>query len=213
MSVNWEAFVPDLIVGVVTGGVVGLVLLAYERRSGKRRRRDEARAVGLRLVHPLLLALQRPTYTTTYSGVLPLPAKLTRALDLIEASDLDALHDIEPTELTRRIRKFRSCMWDLRADAEDLDQAISRWGRLHARDADEVEYGMAIILGASGSYLSETFPESGVRERLSGAAGRMQDNRVVKKHARKYRKARARVERATEDLLGELVERIKTDGH
>lgn len=212
MSVNWETFIPDLIVGVVTGGVVGLVLLGYERRSGKRRRREEARAVGLRLVHPLLLALQRPTYTNSYSGILPLPAKLTRALDLVEASELDALHDIEPTELTRRIRKFRSCMWDFRADAEDLDQAISRWGRLHAGSPDEVEYGIAKILGAPASYLAEAYPEPGARERLSVAAAHMQENRVVKKHARKYRKAQSRVERATEELLVELVERIKAGG-
>ncbi|TCJ28748.1 hypothetical protein E0W80_04410 [Microbacterium sp. PI-1] len=38
---NWDSFVPDLIVGIATGGLVGLVVLGAERRiSGRARRRE-----------------------------------------------------------------------------------------------------------------------------------------------------------------------------
>lgn len=177
---NWETFVPDLIVGVVTGAVVGLVVLGYERLSAARRRREDARTTSLRIVHPLLLALQRPIYVWNYSSVLPLPQRWARALELVEASDLDSWHHVAPTDLTRVLLRFRSRLWDLRADAEDLIAAVDRWDRLQARDPKEVEYGLALILEGSGSVSGRGFPRQvGARgvAQWSGASGGEQDGK------------------------------------
>lgn len=208
-AINWSSFIPDLIVGVVTGAVVGLALYIYESKTSERRRREEARAVSRRIVQPMLLVLQRPDFEHEYQRLTPLPRKLVRAIGLIEGSDLDHWHDIEPTDLTRRLLRFRSAAWDLREDAQDLEEAIRRWARLHAEHERSAEYATALVLDAPHQYLHEAFPDEHKRADIATEAESLIASHFVKLHARKYRKASGRVERAKESLIEVLVEHIR----
>ena len=100
---SWATFVPDLIVGVLTGAVVGAAFYAYERGAEGRRQRHDARVVSSRIVQPLLLVLQRPEHLSSYESVVPIPRKLVRALSIVEQADVDLWHETSPSELTKRL--------------------------------------------------------------------------------------------------------------
>lgn len=209
LAANWSTFIPDLIVGVVTGAVVGLAFYVYESKSAETRRRDEARAVSRRIVQPLLLVLQRPDFEREYQRITPLPRKFVRAIDVIEGSDLDHWHDIAPNDLTSRLLRFRSAAWDLREDAHDLDEAIRRWARLHAHHDRTAEYATAKVLDAPRQYIHEAFPDENELAEVASETEGLLASHFVKLHARKYRKAYGRVERAKESLIGVLIEHIR----
>ena len=85
---SFATFLPDLIVGLATGVVVGAVIIGDERWLATKRDSAEASRHAARLVHPLLLAVQR-LEEPNYESVLPLPRRIDRALTLVEKSDLD----------------------------------------------------------------------------------------------------------------------------
>lgn len=189
--------------------VVGLVLLMVERRVAEGRRRVEVRLRRRRIVQPLLLVLQRPEYARNFDTVSPINRKWQRALSIIEGSELDSWHELEPTDLTSALLRFRSAIWDLREDADDLGQAIARWRAIHERVEGASEFATARILGANEQYLRERFPTARVASPVVVDSDRMRENRLVKRHERKHRKAARRVDRMAGVVLDELVELIR----
>jgi hypothetical protein len=206
---SFDTFVPDLIVGLATGLAVGAVFIVYERYLTGRRDSAEAQAHSSRLVHPLLLTLQRLEEEPNYERVVPLPRRIERALALVEASDLDRWRHLTDSLLVTRLFEFRDAAWDLREDAQDLDVAIRRWQRLHEMTPGTAEYGTAELLNAPPQYLTEVFPDAAQRRALRQAAEEFKANRLVKKHARHYRKAHVRTERELDALREVLAAEIR----
>ncbi|MER6975138.1 hypothetical protein ABT304_29030 [Nocardioides sp. NPDC000445] len=209
MLSNWSSFVPDLIVGAVTGSLVALALYIFERRAATERRKAEARAVSRRLVHPLLMVLQRPRLLEDYTSIVPIPKKSKRALELIENADLDLWHEIAASDLTANLWRFRSALWDLETDAENLHDAVRRWSAIHSQNSDTANYATAKLLGAPRQYLEENFADPATRPIIEGEAKRLLGSKFVKKHAAAYRRARGRVERAQESLVQVLIIEIR----
>lgn len=208
-DMSFETFIPDLIVGLVTGVVVGAVFILYERSLGTKREAAEANRHAARLVHPLLLTIQR-LEEPNYESVLPLPRRIDRALALVEASDLDRWNELTDSSLVTGLLEFRDAAWDLREDAHDLHVAIERWQRLHETTPGTVEYGTALLLNAPDQYLVELAPSSDQRRALREGADEFRANRLVKKHARHFRKALDRTRRVLDELQTELVAEIRT---
>lgn len=205
---SFATFVPDLIVGLLTGVVVGAVFIAYERTLTARREATEIRVHSTRLVQPLLLAVQR-LEEPRYESPLQLPRRIDRALALVEASDLDRWNELADTPLIRALFEFRDAAWDLREDAYDLDVAIQRWQRLHETVPGTVAYGTAQLLEAPRQYLRELVPDVDARQELEEAAAAFRESRLVKRHARHFRKGRARTQRALDALHEVLVTEIR----
>jgi hypothetical protein len=206
---DWSTFVPDLVVGAVTGGLVGLALYIFERRTATASRKAEARAVSRRLVHPLLIVLQRPRLLEDYTSIVPLPSKPRRALEMLEAADVDLWHETAPTTLTDNLQRFRSALWDLETDAGNLRDAVQRWSAIHAEDERVAKYATAEILGAPRQYLDQTFGDPLARASIEREAQRLLGSKFVKKHAAAYRGALNRVERAQESLVAVLIDEIR----
>lgn len=207
---SFETFVPDLLVGVLTGIAVGVVFILYERSMASKRTEEEARLHSSRLVHPLLLAVQRLD-EPNYESVSSLPRRVERALTLVEASDLDRWHELAESPLIVNLLKFRGAAWDLREDARDLEVAIQRWKRLHETMPGTAEFGTAELLGAPIQYLVELAPDKDRRRALSEQAQTFRDSKLVKKHARHYRKGLARTGRALDSLQVELVSAVRAE--
>jgi hypothetical protein len=207
---SFETFGPDLLVGLLTGVVVGAVIIFYERSLAAKREAREAQSQASRLVHPLLLAIQRLEADPDYDKVVPLPRRIDRALKLVEGSDLDRWRELSDSALVTRLYEFRDAGWDLREDAHDLDVAIQRWKRLHQTVDGTVEYGTAEILGAGTQYLVEAFPESEQRQTLAREAENFHAHRLVKKHTRHYRKAMSKTEGELGALHSALTSEIRS---
>lgn len=205
---SFATFWPDLIVGLATGVVVGAVFIAYERSLAARREAAEIRSHSTRLVQPLLLAIQR-LEEPSYESVLPLPRRIDRALALVEASDLDRWNELADTSLIKALFEFRDAAWDLREDAHDLDVAIQRWQRLHETVPGTIEYGTAQLLDAPSQYLVGLVPDREERQKLGESAEAFRESRLVKKHARHFRKGMARTQRALDALQEGLVAEIR----
>lgn len=84
---NWESFVPDLIVGLMTGGIVGLIVLGAERRIAARARRVEvSNAQGAVVDRGRTLLQHRISFTKKGQPALqPNASQLDRLRELVIA--------------------------------------------------------------------------------------------------------------------------------
>jgi hypothetical protein len=89
-----------------------------------------------------------------FSTITPINRKLLRALEIVEGSDLDYWHALDPADLTTALLRFRNAAWDLREDADDLEKAIRRWVTIHKPQDDAARYAIAEILDAPPQYMS-----------------------------------------------------------
>lgn len=201
--------IPDLIVALVTGVAVGVAILIVERMSASRAEKRKLEQLGTRLVHPLLLVLQRPVYFPRYDRIGELQKKQREALKILEDPDLDDWHETSPTPLSKALVKYRNALRDQRHDREDLAQSIRDWERIHGKELNIVDYSEACLLDAHEQALRDLFPDKAERQRLEIEFQKVREHGHVKLHARAFRGALARSERAQRDAHNELVARIK----
>ncbi|MHA7264109.1 hypothetical protein ACX80W_13000 [Arthrobacter sp. TMN-37] len=206
---DWSTVIPDLIVALVTGVAVGVAILIVERMSAVKAEKRKLEQLGTRLVHPLLLVLQRPVYFPRFDQIGELEKKQREALNILEDPDLDDWHDTSPTPLTKALVKYRNALRDQRHDREDLAQTIRDWERLHGREPKIVEYSEARLLDANEQALRDLFPDKAERLRLEVEFLKVREHGHVKSHGRAFRGARSRSDRAQRDAHNELVERMK----
>lgn len=208
-SPDWSAMIPDLIVAVVTGVAVGVTILFAERLSASKAEKRRLERIGTRLVHPLLLIVQRPEHFPRFDHIGKLTKKQSEALDILEDRDLDDWHEATPTPLTRALVKYRNALRDQRHDREDLAQALRDWGRMHSKEQRVVEYSEARLLDANQEVIRDLFPDKVERQCLESEFEKVREHGHVKRHARAFRGARARSERAQGIANTELVARMK----
>jgi hypothetical protein len=201
--------IPDLIVALVTGVSVGVAILIVERMSASKAEKLKLEQLGTRLVHPLLLVLQRPVYFPRFDQIGELQKKQREALKILEDPDLDDWHETSPTPLTGALVKYRNALRDQRHDREDLAQTIRDWERIHGKEPKIVDYSEACLLDANEQALRDLFPDKAERLRLEIEFEKVRGHGHVKLHARAFRGARARSERAQRDAHNELVARMK----
>lgn len=205
---NWETFIPDLIVGAITGVVIGVFVLLLQLGVERRGRRRLARQASLRTVQPLLLLLQRPKYFPSYTNI-ALPRKHRSALDFIEGAQLDEWHEQRPTELTRRLMRYRSILRDFDRDGDNLSQALERWFAIHGPEPKVRQWVTAKLLGA-GEYVLKDIPRDKTeRRRISRDADEVLDHRNIRKSAGAYRQAERRAEKAMSELLPVLIAEVR----
>lgn len=206
---DWSTLVPDLIVGAATGAVIGLALYLIQLSVQRRTDRRLARRESLRLVRPLLLILQRPTYLENFTVLGELSAMHRDASDLIASSTLDEWHELEATSLTDALMLYRERMQDLERDARVLRQAVDRWFVIHNGEQDVKAWVTAHLLGAGESYLKSIPAEPGGYVALEEKGRAVVDSRLVKRHVRLARKASRRVDRARAELVPILVDAVR----
>lgn len=206
---DWSTFWPDMVIGGVTGLIIGLALWLLQLWVDRRHSRTVARRVSLRIVQPLLLVLQRPTYTRGFSEISVLPRKHRTALTLIEQSDLDDWHEELATELTETLRDYRGRLWTLQADADDLEQAVERWFTVHRTSPVVREWVEARLLGASEDYLRAMVRSEDDYAQIAASGERIVNSRLVRKHARAYAHSLRRADRTVENLMPILIENVR----
>lgn len=206
---DWSTVIPDLIVALVTGVTVGATILIAERVSASRAESKRIERIGVRLVHPLLLVLQRPVYYPKFEDIGQLKKKQREALEILEDPDLDDWHEASPTQLTSALVKYRTALRDQRHDREDLVQVIRDWERIHGKEERIYEYASARIQEVNEHALRNLFPEKNERDSLEDEYTKMRKHGHVKSHARAYRRALARSERALGTAHEELVAQIR----
>lgn len=206
---DWATVIPDLLVALVTGITVGVTILIAERISDSRAESRRLERIGTRLVHPLLLVVQRPEHYPRLDDIGRLRKKQREALKILEEPDLDDWHEASPTQLTSALVKYRNALRDQRHDREDLFQAIRDWERIHSKEERIVEYVAARMQQANEQALRDLFPEKTERTNLEGEYESIREHRHVKSHARAFRRALARSERAQGIAHKELVARIR----
>lgn len=198
-----------MVIGCTTGLIIGLALWLLQIWADRRHSRKVTRRVSLRIVQPLLLALQRPTYTQGFSEISVLPRKHRTALALIEQSDLDDWHEELSTELTESLRDYRGRLWTLQADAEDLEQAVERWFTIHRTSPVVREWVEATLLGASEDYLRAMVRSEDDYTQIAGSGAQIVGSRLVRKHARAYGRALRRADRTVQNLMPILIENVR----
>ncbi|QNN82392.1 hypothetical protein H3H54_15510 [Brachybacterium sp. Z12] len=206
---DWSTFWPDMVIGCITGLLIGLALWLLQIWADQRHSRKVARRVSLRIVQPLLLALQRPTYTQGFSEISVLPRRHRAALSLIEQSDLDDWHEELATELTETLRDYRGRLWNLQADADDLEQAVERWFAVHRTSPVVREWVEARLLGASEDYLRAMVRADDDYEPIAAAGAQIVTSRLVRKHARAYGHALRKADRTVQNLMPILIENVR----
>lgn len=206
---DWSTFWPDMVIGCVTGLIIGLALWLLQIWADQRHARKVTRRVSLRIVQPLLLALQRPVYTQGFSEIAVLPRKHRTALTLIEQSDLDDWHEELATDLTESLRDYRSRLWNLQADADDLEQAVERWFTVHHTSPVVREWVEARLLGASEDYLRAMVRAEDDYASIASAGSQIVSSRLVRKHARAYSQSLRKADRTVQTLMPILIENVR----
>lgn len=161
-SLNWSSFLPDIIVAIVTGVVVGLVLYALQKRN---EHRSELRHVE-DSSNELRFDLQMHAGASHDSKSFALLGQLTQnqqgAYDVIVRRPVASWFRKNPTPLIREMKYFLDATASLTATAKDADTALSMF--LTAEGRDE-QFGRKYI---NGKFLDA--PES-VLSRLTSSAG------------------------------------------
>lgn len=206
---DWSSFWPDMVIGCLTGIIIGLAFWLLDVWANQRHSRKTARRVSLRIVQPLLLILQRPTIAQSFTELGELPRKHRLALELIEDSDLDDWHEERPTELTEAVRDYRTRLRTLKADADDLEQTVDRWFTVHRTRPMIREWVEARLLGASDDFLRALIPDTEDYETVEAEGEAVVGNRLVRKHARAYRQAERRADNAVKALMPILIANIR----
>lgn len=206
---NWSSLIPDLIVAIVTGIVVGIVLLLADRHSVAKSEKRRFERVGARLVHPLLLVMQRPEYLHRRDRISELSKKHRESLKILEDPDLDDWHESEKKTITLSLIKYRNALRDQLHDREDLAQSLDYWNRIHGKDPLVPGYIEARLSGANEQELRDLFPNKDRRDILSSEFDRARQHRLVKLHARAFRAALRRTEKAQTSAYNELLIQIR----
>ncbi|GAB2541797.1 hypothetical protein [Brachybacterium huguangmaarense] len=206
---DWSSFWPDMVIGCLTGLIIGLALWLLELWTSQRHSARTARRVSLRIVQPLLLILQRPSLGQSFNDLGELPRKHRLALEVIEGSDLDDWHEERATELTEALRDYRTRLRTFHADADDLEQAVDRWFTVHRTGPVVREWTEARLLGASPDYLRMLVPEDRDYDRIAEEGESAVTNRIVRKHARAYRQSERRADNAVARLLPILIQNVR----
>lgn len=206
---DWSTMIPDILVAVITGVAVGAALLIADRLSAADAERRRFEKLGTRLVHPLLLVLQRPEYFPRFEGIGQLGKKQREALKILEHPDLDDWHETNPTELTRSLVQYRNALRDQRHDREDLAQTLADWARIHGQESRIEEYAEARLLEAHSQALLERFSDGAERGKLEREFEVLRTHGHVKSHARAFRAALGRSKRSQGIAHDQLVARMK----
>lgn len=206
---SWDSFVPDLIVGAVTGALVGVALLLIQRNVERRGARSLARRESIRLVQPLLLALQSKRYQKGFADVAMLPAKHREAFLLIDEARLDEWNETLPTPLTVALMKYRSRLRDWTSDARALDEAVEFHSKRWTTTPGVEAWVRARILGAGSLELKALTPAGVSYSDLLSAGERALGSRGVRTRAASYRQALHRTTKAADELIPILVRVIR----
>lgn len=209
LSPTWSSLIPDLIVAIVTGLAVGAVLLLADHRSSKRSEKVRCERIGKRLIHPLLLVMQRPEYIHPRDNIRALSKKHQESLNILEDPDLDDWHESEKSTITQSLIKYRNALRDQLHDRNDLAQSIDYWNKLHARHSESHSYIEARFSGANEQELRNLFPNKEQREILASDYDRARQHRLVKLHARAFRSALQRTAKMQTIAYHELIAQIQ----
>jgi hypothetical protein len=156
-----------------------------------------------------LLILQRPTYVPNYTSLGELARKQHATLVLLEESELDSWHETKPTELTEALVRCRTRLRDFERDAQDLNDAVERWFRLHPAPVGVREWVIGHVLGAEEHELRALTPAGAHIPTVRAHAKTALESRLLKRHFRAYRAAEGRTERSIAALLDILVLEIR----
>jgi hypothetical protein len=205
---DWTQFLPDVVVALFIGLGVGLVLLVAQWTRETSASRRESRNGVARLIHPLLLELQRAGDDHRYDRLDKPSRRREAALQMIERSDIEIWHERRPTRLSVAILGYRNACWSQIVQGKELDAGIARWCREHATDERTYEFAVAKSKGANHRDLRTLFTPN-EWARVTSDYSQLAVSRRFTKPARGFR---AKVGRATDrehELRQLLVEAIK----
>jgi hypothetical protein len=204
-SWDWTQFVPDAIVALLTGVLVGVALLIAQWQREKRATTGEARDGAARLVHPLLLELQRAGDDPRYERLDKLSRRRETALRLIERSEAEIWHERRPTKITAAMLAYRNACWSQIAQGKELESGISRWCRDHAASPHTREFATAKQKGANHRDLSGRYTRADWKKMTADYA-LLTTSRRVTKPASRYRAKSSRAEQREVELRDMLVD-------
>lgn len=143
---TFDTFIPDLIVGIVTGLFVGVVLLVAQRRAEASKDRSNSK-FAWESFKPKVSAAAHRTWEMDMDSMLPIPVALS-ALDELVASEplaLWASHLKKPDEAMELAMMFPSLRSSFDSRAKDIEASL---GMLAARytvtDSEETVVGRLI---------------------------------------------------------------------
>lgn len=187
------------------GLIVGLVLLIAQWYRENHAATTEARDGPARLIHPLLLELQRAGDDPRYERLDKLSRRRQAALALIEQTDVEVWHVRRPTKLTMYMLAYRSACWSLIAQGKELESGVRRWCRDHATSPRTLEFAIAKLKGANHRDLRKQFTATDWPN-LTSDYLLLVDSPRVKKPARRFRGKSKRALRRENELRDLLVE-------
>ena len=203
-SWSWAQFFPDVVAAIVTGLIVGAALLIAESIRRTQDYRNAARDGATRLVHPLLLELQRSGDDPRLRQLRKLGRRRAKALAIVEGSSIELWHEMRPTKLTSAILSFRTASWSLLAQAKELDSAVARWCRIHEPHEELRQFAVQRLKGATDQVLLAQYAPAWAQLNLEYRE--LAASSVVKKAASGFRGKSNRAIQRENELRSTLVE-------
>lgn len=125
MAINWDSFIPDLIVGVITGLVVGVILAWTQARAARRRERRE---IELRweALRPRVGALLLDPWDRRVMGatLAEFASRTDALLELVEDVPLGSWAEILDSDELRSLHEFSKAATELRGAAPRFDSFL-----------------------------------------------------------------------------------------
>lgn len=161
---NFDTFVPDLLVGLATGLIVGVVLLIAQSRAQTSKDRGNSQFAWESL-KPKLSAAAHRTWVMSLDSMLPVPVALTALDDLVKSEPLSLwkshLKKPDPAlELVMLLGRQRATF---ESSATDIESSLGMLAAQYVDEGkDETVVGRLIRSRAYG------FPDSEVHGTVSG---------------------------------------------
>ncbi|QJU54532.1 hypothetical protein SCB71_15500 [Herbiconiux sp. KACC 21604] len=128
-STPWDSFVPDLIVGVMTGTVVGLFLLLAQNIVESRKQRFAAE-IGWEGLKPKIRSAVHRSWSTNLDDLLPPPVALSAVHEAIEGQPLHAWSKAmkKPDPMIDMVHAFMRVRSTYENEATGLEAAMELHG-------------------------------------------------------------------------------------
>ena len=179
-GLDWSSFLPDTIVAIITGTVVGLVLLLAQRSQEHRQELARIDVESKRIRYPLTLALGGVHEGFSYSNLSALTSKQAKAVSILDPLPIGEWYEKNPTDLVAMCFHFQAATLGVRSAGDALSADVGIWLRRDGRNGDfGRRYIHAKLQSAPPDFLKSVAPSPGIAEMLDGVVAEMRSSHDI----------------------------------
>jgi hypothetical protein len=207
---DWSSFLPDSIVAIFIGVIVGFTLFIVQKAQERRLERTRIEVESKRLEHPLTLAIGGTIDGRDYGDFASLTTMQSDALKILERAPIDEWYEKHPTKLIFECFHFQRAALGVRTVGKALAASVDLWLQ---ENGHKVDYGRRYmnerLRDAPRDAMNRLNGESAIKETLDDRVELMLKTERISKGVDALKEAQEYMESVQESLLIEVTAHLR----